>query len=62
MQDPRIGNGAVPITELGEQAWHQLRALIRKEGNASTGSRYQPRLEVRASTGPAKAPRSTVHG
>jgi LacI family transcriptional regulator len=59
---PALTTGAVPITEMGEQAWHQLRALIRKEGNETPGSRYQPRLEVRASTGPAKAPRSTVHG
>ncbi|MBT2565446.1 LacI family DNA-binding transcriptional regulator [Arthrobacter sp. ISL-85] len=59
---PALTTGAVPITELGEQAWHQLRALIRKEGNETPGGRYQPRLEVRASTGPAKAPRSTVHG
>jgi LacI family transcriptional regulator len=59
---PALTTAAVPITELGEQAWHQLRALIRKEDNDAPGSRYQPRLQVRASSGPAKAPRSTVHG
>ncbi|KNH20186.1 LacI family transcriptional regulator [Arthrobacter sp. ZBG10] len=59
---PALTTAAVPITELGEQAWHQLRALIRKEDNDAPGSRYQPRLEVRASTGPAKAPRQAVHG
>jgi LacI family transcriptional regulator len=59
---PALTTAAVPITELGEQAWHQLRALIRKEHNDAPGSRYQPRLQVRASSGPAKAPRSTVHG
>jgi LacI family transcriptional regulator len=59
---PALTTAAVPITELGEQAWQQLRALIRKEENEAPGSRYQPRLEVRSSTGPAKAPRTAVHG
>jgi LacI family transcriptional regulator len=51
---PTLTTAAVPITELGEQAWHQLRALIRKEPSDAAGSRYQPRLEIRASSGPAK--------
>jgi LacI family transcriptional regulator len=48
--------------ELGQQAWQQMRALIRKEENNAPGSRYQPRLEIRASSGPAKAPRTATHG
>ena len=59
---PTLTTAAVPITELGEQAWHQLRALIRSEESDAPGSRYQPKLEVRASTGPAKAARTAVHG
>ncbi len=51
---PGLTTAAVPITELGQEAWQQLRALIRKESTDTPGSRYQPRLEVRASTGPAK--------
>lgn len=59
---PTLTTAAVPITELGAEAWHQLRALIRNEASQTPGSRYQPRLEVRASTGPAKAARTAVHG
>lgn len=51
---PGLTTAAVPITELGQEAWQQLRALIRNESTDTPGSRYQPRLEVRASTGPAK--------
>jgi LacI family transcriptional regulator len=51
---PTLTTAAVPITELGEQAWQQLRALIRKESSDTPGGRYQPRLEVRGSSGPAK--------
>lgn len=59
---PTLTTAAVPITDLGAEAWHQLRALIRNEASQTPGSRYQPRLEVRASTGPAKAARTAVHG
>jgi len=59
---PTLTTAAVPITELGQHAWQQMRALIRKEENDAPGSRYQPRLEIRASSGPAKAPRTAAHG
>jgi LacI family transcriptional regulator len=59
---PALTTAAVPITELGQQAWHQMRALIRKEESDVRVSRYQPRLEIRASSGPAKAPRTATHG
>lgn len=51
---PGLTTAAVPITELGQEAWQQLRALITQEASGTPGSRYQPRLEVRASSGPAK--------
>jgi LacI family transcriptional regulator len=51
---PTLTTAAVPIADLGAQAWHQMRALIRQEGLETQGSRYQPRLEIRASSGPAK--------
>ena len=51
---PALTTAAVPITELGQKAWHQMRALIRKEESDVPVSRYQPRLEIRASSGPAK--------
>ncbi|MCO4276690.1 LacI family transcriptional regulator [Pseudarthrobacter sp. HLT3-5] len=59
---PTLTTAAVPIAELGGQAWRELRALIRKEDHDAPGSRYQPRLEIRASSGPAKAPRTAAHG
>ncbi|HKU23822.1 MAG TPA: LacI family DNA-binding transcriptional regulator [Candidatus Sulfotelmatobacter sp.] len=52
---PTLTTAAVPITELGRQAWHQLRALIRKEVSPAPVNRYQPRLEIRASSGRANA-------
>lgn len=50
---PTLTTAAVPIAELGAKAWQQLRALIRHEDHETPGSRYQPRLEIRASSGPA---------
>jgi LacI family transcriptional regulator len=52
---PTLTTAAVPISELGGQAWHQLRALIRKEDLETPDTRYQPRLEIRASSGPSPA-------
>ena len=52
---PTLTTAAVPISELGGQAWHQLRALIRKEELETPDTRYQPRLEIRASSGPSPA-------
>ncbi|MGZ4661264.1 MAG: LacI family DNA-binding transcriptional regulator, partial [Arthrobacter sp.] len=55
---PPLTTAAVPITELGHQAWHRMRDLIRHTApEAGTGSPtvFQPRLEVRGSTGRAKA-------
>lgn len=50
---PPLTTAAVPITELGAQAWHSLRALIRHEGAPDSGATFRPQTEVRGSTGPA---------
>lgn len=52
---PTLTTAAVPITEVGEQAWHYLRDLlgdVRPEGVRTT---FQPELKQRGSTGPARA-------
>lgn len=51
---PPLTTAAVPITELGAQAWHRLRALIRNEGSQDAVNIFRPQVEVRGSTGPAK--------
>jgi LacI family transcriptional regulator len=50
---PPLTTAAVPITELGEHAWHSLRALIRNAEAPDEETTFQPRLEIRGSTGPA---------
>jgi LacI family transcriptional regulator len=55
---PTLSTAAVPINELGQQAWHRMRDLIRNvspEAGAERPTIFLPRLEVRGSTGPAKA-------
>ncbi|WP_309106753.1 LacI family DNA-binding transcriptional regulator [Arthrobacter sp.] len=51
---PPLTTAAVPITELGQQAWHSMRALIQQAETPATPSTFQPQLEVRGSTGPVK--------
>lgn len=51
---PPLTTASVPHDELGVQAWHRMRALIRKEPPGHDVL-FQPRLEVRRSTGPAPA-------
>jgi LacI family transcriptional regulator len=51
---PPLTTAAVPITELGQQAWHSMRALIQKVEPPLTPSTFEPRLEIRGSTGPVK--------
>jgi LacI family transcriptional regulator len=50
---PPLTTASVPVTELGEQAWHRMRDLLndRASGHAIF---FQPRIERRASTGPAR--------
>lgn len=55
---PTLSTAAVPINELGQQAWHRMRDLIRNvppDASAEGPTIFLPRLEVRGSTGPAKA-------
>lgn len=55
---PPLTTAAVPITELGQQAWHRMRDLIRHtgpEGGTDSPTVFQPLLEVRGSTGRPKA-------
>lgn len=49
---PPLTTASVPHAELGVQAWHRMRALIRHEPPGHDVV-FQPRLEVRRSTGPA---------
>jgi LacI family transcriptional regulator len=54
---PTLSTAAVPIDELGQQAWHRMRDLIRNvppDSGAGGPTIFLPRLEVRGSTGPAK--------
>jgi LacI family transcriptional regulator len=54
---PTLTTAAVPITELGQQAWHRMRDLIRhvpSDAGTEGPTVFQPRLEARSSTGPAK--------
>ncbi|MFF2245465.1 LacI family DNA-binding transcriptional regulator [Arthrobacter sp. NPDC058130] len=52
---PPLSTAAVPINELGQQAWHRMRDLIRNLSPDAEGPTiFLPRLEVRGSTGPAK--------
>jgi LacI family transcriptional regulator len=50
---PPLTTASVPVTELGEQAWHRMWDLLndRASGHAIF---FRPRIERRASTGPAR--------
>ncbi|MEV7133887.1 LacI family DNA-binding transcriptional regulator [Arthrobacter sp. NPDC093128] len=57
---PTLTTAAVPITELGQQAWHRMRDLIRNvpsDAAPEGPTVFQPRLEGRGSTGPASTER-----
>lgn len=49
---PSLTTVAVPQAELGRHAWKELSALIDDSAPASRTTRFEPRLEVRATTGP----------
>jgi LacI family transcriptional regulator len=49
---PALTTASVPHAELGAQAWRRMIALIRHE-DPEHDVQFQPRLEVRRSTGPA---------
>ncbi|CAN7485973.1 LacI family DNA-binding transcriptional regulator [Arthrobacter sp. LjRoot78] len=53
---PTLTTAAVPITELGQQAWHRMRDLIRNipsDEAAGGPTVFEPKLEVRSSSGAA---------
>jgi LacI family transcriptional regulator len=55
---PTLTTAAVPITELGQQAWHRMRDLIRQvpsDAPAGGPTVFEPKLEVRSSSGTAPA-------
>ena len=52
---PPLTTAAVPITELGDLAWRRMRELIQNQEAEATNHIFDPHLEVRGSTGPAKA-------
>ncbi|MFV0632930.1 DUF6807 family protein [Demequina sp.] len=58
---PSLTTAAVPQHELGRHAWQELHAVINaQDDHASAATCFEPRLEVRASTGPV--PRSVADG
>jgi LacI family transcriptional regulator len=48
---PPLTTASVPVTELGEQAWARLWALLNEEP-PDHNIYFRPRVEVRGSTGP----------
>ncbi|WP_084079463.1 DUF6807 family protein [Demequina sp. NBRC 110057] len=58
---PSLTTAAVPQHELGRHAWQELHAVIENQsGRTSPHTRFEPRLEVRASSGPV--PRTVAEG
>lgn len=52
---PSLTTLAIPQAELGRHAWHRLQDVIAGTASAAEITRFEPRLEVRASTGPVPA-------
>lgn len=52
---PSLTTLAIPQAELGRHAWHRLQDVIAGTETAAEITRFEPRLEVRASTGPVPA-------
>src|SRR4029450_1730723 len=50
---PPLTTASVPVTELGEQAWHRMWDLLNNRATRH-GVSYRPRIERRGSTGPAR--------
>ncbi|MET1155334.1 substrate-binding domain-containing protein [Arthrobacter sp.] len=50
---PPLTTAAVPLNELGEDAWHQLRELLRTPSPVTRNTVYRTRIQARGSTGPA---------
>lgn len=52
---PPLTTAAVPITELGDLAWRRMRELIQHKDTEAVRNTFEPRIEIRGSTGPVKA-------
>lgn len=52
---PSLTTLAIPQAELGRHAWHRLQDVISGAATTAEVTRFEPRLEVRASTGPVPA-------
>jgi LacI family transcriptional regulator len=52
---PPLTTAAVPVTELGEQAWHRMRQLLNKQAPADA-ILLRPNIERRGSAGPVRHP------
>jgi LacI family transcriptional regulator len=50
---PPLTTASVPVTELGEQAWHRMWDLL-NERAAGHPIIFRPRIESRGSTGPVR--------
>lgn len=50
---PPLTTAAVPINDIGEQAWHEMRRLLGDSGSEPSHTTFQPELRRRGSTGPA---------
>ena len=52
---PPLTTASVPVTELGEQAWHRMRQLLNKQAPADA-ILLRPNIERRGSAGPVRHP------
>lgn len=52
---PSLTTLAIPQAELGRHAWHRLHDVIAGTVSTAEITRFEPRLEIRASTGPVPA-------
>jgi LacI family transcriptional regulator, galactose operon repressor len=50
---PPLTTASVPVTELGEQAWHRMWDLLNDRAPSQAVS-FRPRIESRGSTGPVR--------
>lgn len=57
---PPLTTAAVPLNELGEQSWQQLRELLRNPAPTTRNTVFRTRIQVRGTTGPAPAGNSGV--
>jgi LacI family transcriptional regulator, galactose operon repressor len=51
---PSLTTASVPVTELGEQAWHRMWDLL-NERAPEHATIFRPRIEARGSTGPVRS-------